>query len=604
MPTLLSPVQSLADALYEKYRPVTTGALASYIPELAQVEADRLGIAIVMAGGFAYAAGDAGAPFTIQSVSKPILYGLALQDRGREAVLARIGVEPSGEAFNSINFDLKHNRPFNPMVNAGAIAATSLIHGDTPEIRFARIMDMFRAFTGHPLAIDQAVYRSEAATGHRNRAIAYLALNAGMIEGDADAHLDLYFRQCAIVVTARDLAVMGATLANGGVNPVTGERALAAEYVRDLLSVMTSCGMYDYAGEWELRVGLPAKSGVSGGIMAALPGALGIGVFSPRLDQHGNSFRGLRICEDLASQLHLHMLDHHGAPKPALRRSFSAAEVRSKRQRRAAARRLLDELGAKVSVLELQGDLFFANAEPVIRQVLLDARASHFIFDMRRVNSIDAIAAPLLQSLCEILTANGKTVFFSGLADGPKEVLQPVTAGIAADLDMALEACESDLLRRLGLEPDDADEPAALHDFDLLRGFAMPELAILQTYMARRKFNAGETLIFEGGDADVLYFLLDGALEIRTRPDGSGAYVRQGSVDPGNVVGELALLGTPRRTADVVALSRVTVYALTTTAFLELSAAHPATQSKLLIAIGRSLADLLRRANAEISGLR
>src|SRR5258708_16362381 len=292
-----SPVLSLLRDVHAQFLPMREGSVATYIPELGRVDPDQFGIAFVTADGFVYEVGDSRQPFTLQSISKPLVYGLALHDHGRDAVLGRIGVERSGDQFNAIVFDDRRNRPFNAMVNTGAIVATSLIHGTDAADRMVRILDFMRTLIGHPIEIDEAVYRSELAAGNRNRAIAYLELNNGMIEGEVDTHLDLYFRQCAMVTTAVDLAFIAATLARGGRHPVTGKRALATEHVRDVLSVMTTCGMYDYAGEWELRVGLPAKSGVGGGIMAVLPGQLGIGIFSPRLDEYGNPLRGIRACE-------------------------------------------------------------------------------------------------------------------------------------------------------------------------------------------------------------------------------------------------------------------------------------------------------------------
>ena len=187
--------------------------------------------------------------------------------------------------------------PFNPMVNSGAIACSGLIYEAEGENAAERIRDALGRFAGRDLDIDEAVFASERLTGDRNRAIAYLLHNYGIIKGDVDAVLDVYFRQCSVLVTARDLALMAATLANGGVNPVTGERVISPYAVSRTLSVMTSSGMYDFAGEWIYRVGLPAKSGVGGGILAALPAQLGLGSFSPLLDDHGNSVRGLKVCE-------------------------------------------------------------------------------------------------------------------------------------------------------------------------------------------------------------------------------------------------------------------------------------------------------------------
>jgi glutaminase len=597
-----SPIQDLIDRLHESYRDVRDGAVASYIPELAAAEPDRLGIAVATADGYVYAAGHADVPFTIQSVSKPVLYGLALACYGREAVLERIGVEPSGDAFNAILFDEIHNRPFNAMVNAGAIVATSMVPGNNPTARLARILDAHRALVGHDVDIDDATYRSELATGHRNRAIAHLARNTGMLTDDVEAHLDLYFRQCAIRVSAVDLAIMAATFANGGMNPITGEQALPAEHVRDVLSVMTSCGMYDYAGEWELRVGLPAKSGVGGGIMAVLPGQLGIGVFSPRLDEHGNSYRGLRICEALARELDLHMLSHRGVPRAALRRLYHGTEVRSRRVRRAAARRILDEVGERIAVFEVHGDLFFANTEQLIRGTLSE-RADHLVLDVKRVASIDRVAAAMLRGLADGLTAAGKSVVFTGGDAKIQLALSLNDALFARDVDEALESFEDALLEGAGIAQVDAQPPIFLADFELVGSFDAGELETLAAALERRTYGTGQVLIREGAPADTLYFIEDGMVEVRiVRDDGSG-YIRLGAVEPGNVVGELALLGGAARTAEAVAVSRTTTLELNAAAFDALGASHPAVTTKLLVAIGRSLAGRLRRANAEIAAL-
>ena len=230
-----------------------------------------------------------------------------MEARGRERVLARVGVEPSGDAFNSIVFDERHNRPFNPMVNAGALATTDLV-GDVPEHALGRILDALRRYAGNgALEVDEDVFGAEIRTADRNRATAYLMRSEGMLEGNVEAILALYLRQCSVHVTCRELALMAATLANGGVNPATGERALGSRHVRDVLSVMHTCGMYDFAGEWAYRVGIPAKSGVSGGVLAVVPGKLGIGVFSPGLDAYGNSVRGTAVCEEISERLGLHV---------------------------------------------------------------------------------------------------------------------------------------------------------------------------------------------------------------------------------------------------------------------------------------------------------
>src|SRR5262245_53745761 len=196
------------------------------------------------------------------------------------------------------------------MVNAGAIAVAELMDGNTAEERVANMLALFSSLGGRRLAIDEAVYRSEHATGHRNRAIAYMMLNTSMLERDPNEVLDLYFRQCSVKITARDLAIMAATLANDGRNPITSEIVYGAQCVRDVLTVMNSCGMYNYAGQWSYEVGMPAKSGVSGCILAVIPGQIGIGVYSPPIDALGNSVRGIRVCEEISKEFDLHVFNN------------------------------------------------------------------------------------------------------------------------------------------------------------------------------------------------------------------------------------------------------------------------------------------------------
>ena len=293
--------------LHEKYRLLNDGTVANYIPELALVNPELFGICVVTKDGQIFEVGDCDRLFTIQSISKAFVFGLALEDRGREYVNCKVCVEPTGVAFNSIVLDEKTNRPYNPMVNSGAIATTDLIKGETSTERLKRLLEMFKRYTGREHDINVPVFLSEKATGNRNRAMAYLMLNFGMVSNRIEETLDLYFQQCSIMVNARDLAMLSATLANGGVNPVTKERAIDERYVQDVVSVMLTCGMYDASGEWAYRVGIPAKSGVGGGITAVVPGKLGIGTFSPLLDAKGHSVRGIKVCEDISRDFGLHL---------------------------------------------------------------------------------------------------------------------------------------------------------------------------------------------------------------------------------------------------------------------------------------------------------
>lgn len=304
-----SLVQTYLEELHNKYKPLREGTVADYIPELAKASPEWFSICIVTVAGEVYKVGHYDQEFTIQSASKPFMYGLALEDHGCAYVLTKVGVEPTGEAFNAIILDEQLNRPYNPMVNAGAIAIANLIKGADPTERLNRVFGLFQRYTGRTIRMDASVFVSERVTGHRNRAIAHLMRNFNMIEGNIDETLDLYFQQCALLVNCQDLAVMGATLANNGINPLTGEQAVATQYVKDILSVMYTCGMYNSSGEWAYHVGMPAKSGVGGAIIAVAPGLLGIGVFSPLLDLRGHSMRGVHVCAEISQRFGLHAFD-------------------------------------------------------------------------------------------------------------------------------------------------------------------------------------------------------------------------------------------------------------------------------------------------------
>lgn len=307
--TDLSELKRFIEHLYDKYKDERSGAVATYIPELGKADPDQFGICVVSADGQEVAVGDVQTEFTIQSICKPLAFLMALEMVGRDEVLARVGVEPSGDAFNAVELDSRTGRPYNPMINAGAIAVASLIRGDTPQAGVARFVDLLSRAAGRPLKIDDAVLASESLTGHRNRAIAYLLRNSNVIDDEIDHTLHQYFSQCSVLVNTRDLATIGATLANVGDHPATGESVFGFRYIRDALAVMFSCGMYDAAGEWSYKVGVPAKSGVSGGLLAVINRQLGVAVYSPRIDERGNSVRGLKVCIELAEEFGLHAFD-------------------------------------------------------------------------------------------------------------------------------------------------------------------------------------------------------------------------------------------------------------------------------------------------------
>ncbi len=302
-------IEQLVERIYQKYKSIDDGQVATYIPELAKADASQFAICLATVDGRVVRAGDWEHEFTIQSICKPFAFQMALEEFGRDKTLQHVGVEPSGDAFNSIELDPQTMRPFNPMVNAGAIAISSLIKKSPVESGIQTYVDRMQKAASRTLRIDPDVLASEAATGNRNRAIAYLMLNCGIIDADVDQTLHQYFSQCSLLVNCQDLAMMAATLANMGSNPVSGEMVFDFRYIKDVLSVMFTCGLYDSAGDWAYRVGLPAKSGVGGGILAVVNRQLGIAVYSPKLDAKGNSVRGILACKDLASELGLHAFD-------------------------------------------------------------------------------------------------------------------------------------------------------------------------------------------------------------------------------------------------------------------------------------------------------
>src|SRR6202163_457085 len=388
------PLLRFLGACHADFSTETGVAVADYIPELGKADPEHFGISLATLDGHVYEVGDTRIPFTIQSMSKPFVFALALDTLGAARVESAIGVEPSGDPFNSIRLNAD-NHPFNPMVNAGATTCTGLIHEAKGSGTFEYIRQALSRFAGRELDVDEAVFASETVSGDRNRAIAYLLRTSHVLKEDVDAVLETYFRQCAVLVTARDIAVMAATLANRGINPVTGEQVVSPYAISRTLSVMTSSGMYDYAGEWIYRVGIPAKSGVGGGILAALPARLGLGSYSPRLDSHGNSVRGIRVCEALSLHYDLHMLNRSDDARNIIA-DYDIGQSASRRSRRPHEQRILANHQQDVRIIELVGTLTFSNVDYVSRQLAAKPRPQFVIFDLRRVAAMTRAGARLL----------------------------------------------------------------------------------------------------------------------------------------------------------------------------------------------------------------
>jgi glutaminase len=278
------------------------------LPVHAEADLDKLAVAVVDIDGASWGAGDAEFYFPIQSMSKAVVYGLAIDSVGMDEVLRHIDVEPSGDAFNRISLEEGSNRPANPMINAGALTAHSLVAGKDAEHRFALIQETLSAMAGRELVMDDECYRQEMDSNHRNLGIAHLVKALSELPDEPHDVVDGYTRQCALTLSTVELARIGATLANDGVVPGTEQQVLSKEATRHVLSVMLTCGMYDSAGDWVSTVGIPAKSGISGGIIGAAPGRAGLATYSPRLDKHGNSARGQTAFYHLSADLDLHAL--------------------------------------------------------------------------------------------------------------------------------------------------------------------------------------------------------------------------------------------------------------------------------------------------------
>nr|WP_216893082.1 glutaminase A [Nocardia alni] len=506
--------------VYELCATERSGELADYIPELAAVQPDSFALCLATADGKIYAIGDATTTFTIQSISKPFTYALALADRGPAAVAARIDVEPSGEPFNEISLDPITERPRNPMINAGAITAASLIDGRDPADRLERTLRCYSRFAGRDLTMNEAVYASEASTGYRNRAIGYMLRSFGIIDSDPDEAVDRYFRQCSVDVTCRDLAVMAATLANNGMNPVSRERALSPALTEQVLSVMTTCGMYNAAGDWVSTVGLPAKSGVGGGILAVLPGQIGIAVYSPRLDAHGNSVRGVAACRELSKRLELHFLHVTRAAQAAIRSEYTVAEAPSRLRRNTDEMAVLAEHGHRARVYELHGDLQFAGAERAVRIIEEQAgELAALVIDLHRVGEVSAIAVRMLDELAAELTVTGCQV---AIVDPDAKLGHTVSSldpsdprgRVFVDRDTSTEWCENIVLAEY--RPSDVPVCTSLtvEDHPAFASLDPSECSRLAKEFEVCTIARGEVVAERGSARSGLYLILEGRVRI------------------------------------------------------------------------------------------
>ena len=615
-----SSFQELLDEVHQRHRQRRDGSVADYIPELARADPEGFGIALATADGRVYCVGDTEVPFTIQSISKPFVYGLALERRGEAWMRGKVGVEPSGEAFNAISLDPVSGIPRNPMINAGAIATTAQVRQLDGEGAFDQLLGYFSGLAGRRLSLDQAVYISERDTGHRNRAISHLLRNAGVIEEDPEPSLDLYFRQCAISVTCRDLAVMGATLACQGRQPITGERLLSRDSSTRMLALMGTCGMYDYAGHWLHDVGMPAKSGVAGGVLAVVPGRFGLAVWSPRLDRFGNSVRGIAVCEELSERLGLHLYDQNPAAHDPIHRSSDGARMQSRRLRPARDLQQLNAAGKRLRVLQAHGVIDAGACEGLLARLEEEAAgADLLVLDLSRVVELQSSCRPLLRSQLALLERRGTAVLLAPLhllepqkteasAAEATDSEAPATHDLAelrwyASLDRALEAAENLLLERLRPEPPTPAQPAIAGYGELLESLEPTVFEAIRPLLRSRDFAAGEMVIRRGERSDSLLIAREGLYEtsLRLSPGGAaGPRTRLATFSPGMGFGEIGFLGDTPRTADIVCLGGGRCWELSRDDFETLRRDNPEAACALLVAIAADIGQKLARASLQL----
>ncbi|CCQ17424.1 putative glutaminase [Rhodococcus sp. AW25M09] len=384
-----SPITRYLESVLDDCRELDGGAIAEGNAELERADPNAFAVALATVGGSIYSAGDCDVEFSIQSISKALAYAVALDDNGLERMLEATDVEPSGDSFNEISLEHSTGRPRNPLINAGALAVHSMIRGNCAQERADRVRDLHSRCAGRQLSTNTAVYEAEIESDDRNTAIAHLLKSVGVLAADPAEVVDGYARQCSVDVNCVDLATIASVMANGGVDPTTEERLIDGAVNRHVLSVMSTCGMYDGSGSWVATVGIPAKSGVAGAIIGVLPGQVGLAVLSPKLNEHGNSVRGVAVFERLSRDLELHMM--HVAP------SGSSA--------------IRGVTGEDATNVQLQGDLRFAGAESVLAMLAtgIDPRR-RITLDLGHVRSMDDVARRLLDDAVAGLREDGHDV--------------------------------------------------------------------------------------------------------------------------------------------------------------------------------------------------
>lgn len=535
-----SPIEDYLRRVHAELSELRAGRPYPVVARGQDVNPDDFGICLATVDGYVYEIGTTRHEFSMQSLSKPLSYGLALSEHGPEAVDRKVDVEPSGDSFTEISLAPETGRPANAMINAGALAVASMIKGSGGKSAVNRIRDFYSDFTDRQLTINSLVYAAERRISDHNHALAFLLSSFDVIESSPTAALETYLRQCAVQVTCRDLSLMAATLANGGTNPVTGNEALGVDAVERVLSVMMTSGMYDNAGDWVASVGMPAKSGVGGGTLAVLPGQAGLAVYSPPLDEHGTSVRGEAVCRRLSRDTEMHFVRSARAGRSAIRATYSIAQVPSAVRRTDEAATVLREHGDRAIVIELTGDLLFAGTESMIRELSnQDEDVEFIVLDVRRVDEVSRTSHGMLAAMVEQLRRADRQLVFIDPEDTLAAAVPDVEARTFATRSTAVAYCEDHLLRRHFPELS-TPSTVPVPDAPALSLLAASDAEELVARMETRHYQDGEVVRRVGQRFGGVHFIVSGRITTTAR-DPDGNRVGLSTLSAGMTFGELAL---------------------------------------------------------------
>lgn len=595
-----SPIQQYLETLLAQVQALDSGEPYGIHPAGREPRPSDFGICLATVDGRVYSVGVSDQEFSIQSISKPLSYGLALTDHGFDAVDEKVDVEPSGDPFNQISLDPETGRPPNAMVNAGALAISGMLRGGGGKSVMRRIVDTYSRCAGRDLTSSRSVFDVEIRQSDRNHSLAYLLSSVGIIENDPTRTLEVYLRQCAVQVTCRDLALMAATLANGGTQPLTGESVFEIDVVERVLSVMMTAGMYDDAGAWVSRVGMPAKSGVGGGTLAVLPGQAGLAVFSPPLDGHGNSVRGLETCRRMSEDMEMHFVRAARSGRSAVRDTVEISQLPSRVRRTVEEAQVLEEHGHRARIVEVTGDLFFAGTESLVRAVSeLEDTVEFVVLDLSHVYDAGRLAQRMLTGLRRQLAEGGREMVLV-LGDDAPVIGATGPAGpdgtdtaVFGGLGEAVEYCEDALLVRYGAPPT-ATERVPVTASPVLAGLEAAERTRLAELMEHRLHADGDVIRRVGQRFGGVHFIVAGRINtIATDPDGER--IRLNTLGAGMTFGELALGTDDRQETTEKAVGDVELMVLTPEAIEVLEAEEPALALRLWRALTRDAYALVDR---------